>query len=103
MLRRALMIFLLPLLFLLAQQGSVTHEISHLSEQTPLNQQKQQTPHSPVCSKCIGFSHMGNAISAGDFSPPLILASFDYLTTTSNDHFLSKPAFYAARAPPQAS
>ena len=40
MLKRAMIIFLLPLLFIFSQQGAITHEISHYGESAPLTQSK---------------------------------------------------------------
>lgn len=100
MLKRISMIFLLPLLFLFAQHGAVTHEISHYSERAPLTQQKQQTPHSTICDKCVAYGEMANALYANSFVVPivsadLISANAEYLT-----YYYHNAAFYQARAPP---
>lgn len=100
MLKRTFMTFLLPLLFLFAQHGAVTHEISHYSEQAPLTQQKQQTPHSPICDKCVAYGEMASALDAPSFHIPVIptiaIQIDDYQYTRSR-HFVVS---YQARAPP---
>ncbi len=100
MLKRTFMTFLLPLLFLFAQHGAVTHEISHYSEQAPLTQQKQQTPHSPICDKCVAYGEMASALDAPSFHIPVIpiiaIQIDDYQYTRSLHVVVS----YQARAPP---
>lgn len=100
MLKRTFMTFLLPLLFLFAQHGAVTHEISHYSEQAPLTQQKQQTPHSPICDKCVAYGEMASALDAPSFHisviPTIEIQIDDYQYTRSHRVVVS----YQARAPP---
>jgi hypothetical protein len=103
MLKRIFMTFLLPLLFLFAQHGAVTHEISHYSEQAPLTQQKQQTPHSPICDKCVAYGEMASALDAPSFHIPvvsIIAIQVDGYEFTQSRHVVVS---YQARAPPTIS
>lgn len=100
MLKRTFMILVLPLLFLFAQQGAITHEISHFTEPAPLNQQKQQSPHSPICDQCVSYEEMAGALNSPNFHHPVILTTaiqldgFQYVSS----HQVVIPR--QARAPP---
>jgi len=103
MLKRTFMVFLLPLLFLFAQHGAVTHEISHYSEQAPLTQQKQQSPHSPICDKCVAYGEMASALDAPSFHVPvlaIITIQVDGYQYIQSHHVVVS---YQARAPPTIS
>lgn len=100
MLRRFLIIFFLPLLFLIAQHGAVTHEISHFSEPAPLSQQKQQAPHNSVCDKCNAYGELANSLQAVGLTVAVIQDTIQH----SDEHcqFYRNHSFdsYQARAPP---
>jgi hypothetical protein len=103
MLKRNFINFVLPLLFLFAQHGAVTHEISHYSEPAPLTQQKQQTPHSSLCDKCLSYGEMGGALGSSSFQISVLP-----ITTTQVDgyHYVSSHQVVIprqARAPPTIS
>ena len=94
----------LPLLFvfalLFAQQGAVTHGLSHvLAEQS----QDQSLPHDKHCDLCAGYAQIGSAIGSSsirfDFA-----ASFAATLTThfATFHSVAFTAF-AARAPPRSA
>ncbi len=103
MLKRTFMNFVLPLLFLFAQHGAVTHEISHYSEQAPLTQQKQQTPHSPICDKCVSYGEMAGALGTPSFHIsvlPTAAIQVDGYEFTQSRHVVVS---YQARAPPTIS
>lgn len=103
MLKRNFINFVLPLLFLFAQHGAVTHEISHYSEQAPLTQQKKQTPHSPICDKCIAYGEMASALDAPIFHIPvvsIIAIQVDGYEFNQSRHVVVS---YQARAPPKTS
>ena len=100
MLKRTFMTFLLPLLFLFAQHGAVTHEISHYSEQAPLTQQKQQTPHSPICDKCVAYGEMAGALDAPSFNIPVIPTISIQIDDYQYSHSRHVVVSYQARAPP---
>ena len=103
MLKRTFMTFLLPLLFLFAQHGAVTHEISHYSEPAPLTQQKQQTPHSPICDKCVSYGEMAGALGTPSFHIsvlPTAAIQVDGYAFTQSRHVVVS---YQARAPPTIS
>ena len=97
MLRSAFLKSLLVLALLFAQQGSVTHSISHiLAEQS----QDQSLPHHQHCDLCATYAQIGSAIGSSqvhfDFA-----SSFDAAITSHSVSFRSI-AFtaFAARAPP---
>jgi hypothetical protein len=74
MLRKHYLAFLLPVLLLLAQQGAVLHEFSHLYgnpapagfqsafEQTGNGGEQKQLPAS-ACEKCLVYAHLAGAVS----------------------------------------
>jgi uncharacterized protein (DUF2126 family) len=100
MLRSALLKSLLVLALLFAQQGAVTHSISHvLAEQS----QDQSLPHHQHCDLCAVYAQIGGAIGSShisfDFS-----SSFEETLTAYSVSFRSI-AFtaFAARAPPRSA
>lgn len=69
--RRLLFALLLPVL-LLAQQGALVHELSHVHHglaNTRLDGDKHQPPGERACDKCFAFAPLGAAVS-----PSLVLA-----------------------------
>jgi hypothetical protein len=103
MLKRTFINYVLPLLFLFAQHGAVTHEISHYSEPAPLTQQKQQTPHSPICDKCVSYGEMAGALGTPSFHIPVLPTAA--IQVDGYQHFNSHHVVvsYQARAPPTIS
>ena len=97
MLRSILLKSLLVLALLFAQQGAVTHGISHvLAEQS----QDHSLPHDKHCDLCAAYAQIGSAVGVNhiylDFG-----SSFGAILTTYSVtfHSFSFSAF-AARAPP---
>jgi hypothetical protein len=97
MLRSAFLKSLLVFALLFAQQGAVTHSISHvLAEQS----QDQSLPHHQHCELCAAYAQIGSAIGVShihfDFA-----SSFEETLTTHSASFRSAPFIaFAARAPP---
>ncbi len=100
MFKRTFMSFLLPLLFLFAQHGAVTHEISHYADQAPLTQQKQQTPHSPICDKCVAYGEMARALDSPSFHIPVVPTIAIQVDGYQYSQSLHVVVSYQARAPP---
>jgi hypothetical protein len=85
--RATLLKFLLPLLLLLAQQGVLAHEISHLGEalgQPRQHESHKQLPGNLSCEKCLAFAHLSGAPTS-EAPPPLV----DFL---AYDHATARPA-----------
>lgn len=97
MLRSVLLKSLLAFALLFAQQGAVTHSISHvLAEQS----QNQSLPHDKHCDLCAAYAQIGSAVGVNhihfDFAP-----SFGAILTTYSVTFRSFAfSAFAARAPP---
>jgi hypothetical protein len=97
MLRPVLLKLLLVFALLFAQQGSVTHGISHvLAEQS----QDQSLPHHQHCDLCAVYAQVGSAIGSSHVAFNFT-SSFEAALTTHSVSFRSI-AFtaFAARAPP---
>lgn len=95
--RSILLKLVLVLALLFAQQGAVTHSISHiLAEQS----QDQSAPHEKHCDLCEVYAQIGSAIGSStihfDFA-----SSFEAAVSTHSvsAHSIAFTAF-AARAPP---
>ena len=68
--RKLYLILLMPLLMLLAQQGALRHEVSHLAESSSAGHSKQH-PGGTLCDTCLNFAHI--AASAKPDMPVLWL------------------------------
>ena len=94
---RLLLPLFLVFALLFAQQGAVTHSISHvLAEQS----QDQSLPHHEHCDLCAVYDQIGSAVGVG-------IVHFDFASsfeTSITAHFVTfrSIAFtaFAARAPP---
>jgi hypothetical protein len=97
MLRSILLKSLLAFALLIAQQGAITHSISHvLAEQS----QDQSLPHDKHCDLCAAYAQIGSAVSVShiDFD---FASSFEATLTTYSVTFRSFAfSAFAARAPP---
>ncbi|MBA4381621.1 MAG: hypothetical protein C0406_03550 [Sideroxydans sp.] len=97
MLRATFQLALLVFTLLFAQQGAMSHGISHtLAEQS----QDQSLPHDTQCELCAAYAHIGSAVGSSD-------VHFDLGVTTSVVDAANSPsshttpfAAFAARAPP---
>ena len=103
MLKRVFMLLVLPLLLILAQQGAVTHEISHHAELAPLSQQKHQSPHPSVCDKCVAYGEMAGTLNATSFNLPVIKTVDTQIDSYQASSFYFSSSGYLARAPPSLS
>lgn len=97
----------LVFLFVFAQIGAVTHEISHAedlvkhSQQDPSKQGKNT--HNEQCGQCISFAKIAGGLPTQSFVLPSLQTSF-IGSTAQTTHVLSQPyTAYAARAPPHFS
>lgn len=97
MLRSAFRLSLLVFTLLFAQQGAISHGISHtLAQQS----QDQSLPHDTQCELCAAYAHIGSAVGNSDFHFD-IEASATVAQSTLTPTFRSAPfAAFAARAPP---
>lgn len=95
MLRSTFQLALLVFTLLFAQQGALSHGISHT-----LAQQDQSAPHDTQCELCAAYAHIGSAVGSSN-----VLLSIDAPTNpvaafyTATFHSVPFAAF-AARAPP---
>lgn len=95
--RKLLLSFLLPFVFLLSQQGAVVHEISHLAELTASGAasgpgSSGHLPGDLQCEACLAFAHLAGVATAHVVPPALL--SFSFLVPSNE-----APAFIAADAP----
>jgi hypothetical protein len=94
--RLFLPLFLISAL-LFAQQGAITHSISHvLAEQT----QDQSLPHDKHCDLCAAYAQIGSAVGVShihfDFASSFAATSDTYSVVFRSFAFSA----FAARAPP---
>jgi len=94
--RKLLLTLLLPFVFLLSQQGAVTHELSHLTDAaTRAAGGPDRSGHLPgdlQCEACLAFAHLAGVATAQVVPPALLSFSFQIPANES-------PAFIAADAP----
>jgi hypothetical protein len=98
--RSILLKLLLVFALLFAQQGAITHSISHvLAEQS----QNQSLPHHQHCDLCAVYAQIGSAIGSSHVSFDFT-SSFEETLTAHSVSFRSI-AFtaFAARAPPRSA
>jgi hypothetical protein len=73
-----------PLLLVVAQQGAVTHEISHHVDDLTQSQQKnKQSPADKLCEKCLAFAQMPGSVNAEPPVLALALLTPDYVPQAS--------------------
>jgi hypothetical protein len=98
MLRSAFLKSLLVLALLFAQQGVVTHGISHvLAEQS----QDQSLPHDQHCELCAAYAQVGSAVGSSHFHFDPGTYSTEAHRDTAVDFRTAPCAAFAARAPPR--
>ena len=105
MLQRYVIHFALIFLFAFTQIGVVTHEISHLTDQSQHSKQSSESQSKNTaaeqCSQCISYAKVANGLALDDFVIPKISAG----TTSVPRYFFStltqSVTAYSARAPPQ--
>ena len=97
MLRSTLLKLLLALALLFAQQGAVTHSISHvLAEQS----QDQSQPHHEHCDLCAVYAQIGSAIGSSHVSFDFTSSFGEVLAAHSVSFRSIAFTAFAARAPP---
>jgi len=94
--RKLLLALLLPFVFLLSQQGAVTHELSHLTDAVSRaaggSGQPGQQPGDVQCEACLAYAHLAGVATADVIPPALLTFSFGIPANEA-------PAFIAADAP----
>jgi len=94
--RKLLLSLLLPFVFLLSQQGAVTHELSHLTDAVSRTAggpgQSGHQPGDLQCEACLAFAHLAGVATASVVPPALLGFGFGIPTNEA-------PAFIAADAP----
>jgi hypothetical protein len=82
---------------LFAQQGAVTHALTHLAEHAG---QEKHLPHSPACEQCVAYAGIGAAPAPAALVFAALLAA-GLLSAALPLWFFSVPRrFYRSRAPP---
>jgi hypothetical protein len=99
--RKLLLALLLPFVFLLSQQGAVTHEIGHIADFVAragggaAGNGPDRAGHQPgdlQCEACLAFAHLAGMATAQAIPPALLSFSFHFSV-------IEAPAFIAADAP----
>ena len=101
--RITLLKFLLPLLLLLAQQGVMTHELSHIGEALGHSQPHdghKQLPGGLSCEKCLSFANLSGGPTS-EAPPPLVnLLSYDHATPVAAADLAADTLSPRSRGPP---
>lgn len=94
---RRLLVPLLALLLLFAQQAAYAHSVTHLGKEPPA---KEQLAHSKLCDKCVSFEKISGAAPAS--APVLVSLDLKFAQPAQADHGSSPRAVAAfrSRAPP---
>jgi hypothetical protein len=87
-------------LFVFAQIGAVTHEISH-AEDFSKHSQHDKKPHSEQCAQCLSAAQIGSGMQAQPFIFHLAAAEFNTAAFNQLSYSSLTHTAYAARAPPQ--
>ena len=94
--RKLLLTLLLPFVFLLSQQGAVTHELGHLADAVSRTAggpgSNGHQPGDLQCEACLAFAHLAGMATAHVVPPALLSFSFPVPANEA-------PAFIAADAP----
>lgn len=94
--RKLLLTLLLPFVFLLSQQGALTHELSHLSDAASRaaggSDRSGRVPGDLQCEACLAFAHLTGVVTVQVVPPALLSFNFQIPANES-------PAFVAADAP----
>lgn len=100
MLRSTFQLTLLVFTLLFAQQGAMSHGISHtLAQQS----QDQSAPHDTQCELCAAYAHIGSAVGSCDVHFDLT-ASANVVAPSYTPSFRSNTfAAFTARAPPHSA
>lgn len=98
MLRSTFQLTLLVFTLLFAQQGAMSHGITHT-----LAQQDQSTPHDTQCELCAAYAHIGSAVGSSNIHFDLD-ASANVVAPSYTPSFRSNTfAAFTARAPPHSA
>ena len=94
--RKLLLSLLLPFVFLLSQQGAITHELSHLTDASSCAAGgPDRSCHQPgdlQCEACLAFAHLAGVATAHVVPPAMLSFSFQIPVNEA-------PVFIAADAP----
>ncbi len=94
--RKLLLTLVLPLVFLLSQQGALTHELGHLADAAAAAAGDRGAAGHAVgdlqCEACLAFAHLAGVATAQVLPPALLSFGFEVPANAA-------PAFIAADAP----
>jgi hypothetical protein len=107
MFKRLFIHLALIFLFVFAQLGAVTHEISHFEDAAKHSQQdsgqQDQNTHSEQCGQCVSFAKIAGGLVTQSFAFSVLQASFINASQLQTQTSSQPDAAYAARAPPHLS
>ncbi len=92
-----ILVHLLVLLLLFAQQAAYAHAVTHLGKEPPA---KEQLAHSKLCDKCVGFENISGA--APTAVPVLVSLDLIFAQPQQAQYSFAAPtvAVFRSRAPP---
>jgi hypothetical protein len=97
--RKLLLAFLLPVVFLLSQQGAVSHEIGHIADfveraggESAGRVVSGHLAGDLQCEACLAFAHLAGVVTAQVLPPALLSFGHQFAV-------IEAPAFIAADAP----
>jgi hypothetical protein len=100
--RKLYLSLVLPLLMLLAQQGAVRHEISHLGGGHPPAAQGKQQPVDKLCESCLAFAHLAAAAKPDVAALPPAPASHRAFDAEAHAFVAADTPAQRSRGPPSA-
>jgi len=94
---RRLLLGLLTLLLLSAQQAALAHGVSHSGKPPPA---KEQLAHTNLCGKCVSFENLAHAVSGG--AATVLPLDLVFQQPAGTRHFFRprQVAAFHSRAPP---
>ena len=99
--------FFLIFLFVFAQIGAVTHEISHINDYTKHSHQgpskQDKNTQGEQCKQCISYAEVASGLQAQPIIFSFSAGEFAVSIFSQQTYSLLTHTAYAARAPPQIS
>ena len=100
MFKRFALHFVLIFLFVFAQIGAATHEISHI-EDFAKHSQGDKNSHKSHCAQCLSYAEVTGGLQSQPFTLHFAPAQFATAAFHHHSYSLTTHTAYVARAPPK--